>query len=668
MRRDLDVDVVVVGAGPAGSATAAALAEAGHSVRVLERSVFPRDKACGDGLTPASMRELTSLGLAPAMAGYAPVRGTNLILDGTGGTHHAPIAYPGRIVPRAEFDLLLSLRAAALGAVVQHDAKVTGLMRDADGRVSGVTYQCGAVSRTLTCRFVVAADGATSAIARTSGLSRRGDRMGFAVRAYMDHVPGAGDDFHVFIPLRDPATGCTLAGYGWVFPEANDAANIGVGILRTRPEDKDVNLRTVFNQFCASLVARQPQWRGMVQRGPLSGAPLPCDFDADRVAAGGVVLVGDAARLVDPLSGEGIDTALESGALAAHAISEALNCGAEDVPGYGAELERRFGQRMRAAWSLVNNREFVWGVTSDTATVDRPLYQAVRNSIFSYQRPSRPPEDLATGVDQWLASHGLRERVAAVEQALETLAADELPMLAAAVGALKNCADQRVRTALFLLCTGAVPPARESGNGLHQLSVATELACLALAAHEDVLDTAADGHASTRSANRFAVSVGDFLLFRSFELSAQVGAGYVELMSRASADVCAGTLLGLHRGTNDADDVALLRTGTLFELPALLGSRWAGSTDSFTAAAAGVGRALGLVTAAAGSWRCGPAAGPVPPPRWDRASRALSDACAGLPPDVFGRSLRALADAYRGDLLMSSEDSAEAMLTASPSS
>lgn len=337
------------------------------------------------------------------------------------------------------------------------------------------------------------------------------------------------------------------------------------------------------------------------------------------------------------------------------------------MPGYGAELERRFGQRMRAAWSLVNNREFVWGVASDTATVDRPLYQAVRSSIFSYQRPSRPPEDLATGVDQWLASHGLREPVAAVEQALETLAADELPMLPAAVGALKNRAAQRVRTGMFLLCAGAAPPAREAGDGPLQLSVATELACLALAAHEDVLDTAADGHASTRSANRFAVSVGDFLLFRSFELSAQVGAGYVELMSRASADVCAGTLLGLHRGTNDADDVALLRTGTLFELPVLLGSRWAGRTDSFTAAAAAVGRALGVVSAAAGSWRCGPAAGPVPPPRWDRANHALSDACAGLPPDVFGRSLRALADAYRDDVA-GSADSVEAMLTASPSS
>ncbi|QCB97403.1 hypothetical protein E5206_11130 [Arthrobacter sp. PAMC25564] len=312
---------------------------------------------------------------------------------------------------------------------------------------------------------------------------------------------------------------------------------------------------------------------------------------------------------------------------------------------------------MSAAWALVDNHEFVSRVASDTLTVDRPLYRGVRAAIRSYDRPARQALRSRTAVDRWLTAHGLLDRIHDVEQALEALAADELPMLDTAAAELRDVPAERVRTALLLLSAagagevaragagaGAMAVGAAAGRDAHQLAVAAELACLALAAHEDVLDPAPAGGAPTRSANRFAVSAGDYLLFRSFGLAAQLGSGYVQLMSRASADVCAGTLLRLQgipehpgRGAPE-DEVARLTTGTLFELPVLLGAALAGPAPGTAARTAAVGRALGLVTAAGRARSHGAEAGGEE--RWERAVRQLTAACAQLPAGPSADALR----------------------------
>lgn len=593
-----DVDVVVVGAGPAGSATATHLARRGRSVLLLDRAAFPREKACGDGLTLASMAQLADLGVEQLLAHYQPVHATRLSFASGPEFARATSGRPGRVVPRAALDTLLGEQARAAGVAVALSCRVTRLLRD-NSRMVGVRYRDGATSREATSRFVVAADGANSAMARQAGLAQPNQRAGFAVRAYVSGLGELADEFRVLVPLIDPDSGRTLPGYGWVFPVSANLANVGVGFLRIRPADQHVNLRTVFRNFLGSLRSGS-----QVRAGPLRGAPLPCDFDPERCAAEGIVLVGDAARLVDPLSGEGIDTALESGALAADMIDRALAAGAHDVPTYGAELRRLFGPRIDAAWSLVANYEFVWGVASSVATVDRPLYRGVRRAVRTYDRdePSLPVP--RGGVCSWLAEQGLLEDVRAVQRAMREETDTELPMLAGAVLELRDPAAEQVRIASLLVCAGALAAGPWRRQDAIQLAVACELACLALAAGEDVLDTLPpDG---PRAANLFAVSASDYLLFRAYELAAAVGAWAVRLMSRASADVCIGTLLG----QPDGAQAIALTAGTVFTLPVRLGAHL-GRVDGVVAARlVDAGRALGIA--------------------WRGQDHALHGACAAL--------------------------------------
>ncbi|NML52519.1 geranylgeranyl reductase family protein [Streptomyces sp. R302] len=580
-----DVDVVVVGAGPAGCAAATSLARRGRTVLLLDRSPIPREKACGDGLTRASLAQLDLLGCRPELAPFQSVRGTRLSFASGAEFTRATPGGRGRVVPRAVLDALLADRARSAGVTVAPSCRATGLLREA-GRTVGVRYVDGADDRQVTSRFVVAADGATSALARAGGLARPTDRTGFAVRAYVGGLRGLTDEFRVLVPLVDPATGRTLPGYGWVFPVSADVANVGVGCLRIRPQDAGVNLRTVFRDFLGTLESD-----GSPRPGPLRGAPLPCDFDPERCSAGALVLVGDAARLVDPLSGEGIDTALESGALAADMIERALAAGRYEVPGYGAELRRRFGRRMDAAWSLVEHHEFVWNVVSGAASVERPLHRGARRAVSAYDRGAPEPAEAEgpAALRLWLARHGLLDEVRAARRAVREEAGDELPLLAGAVTELRDAMAEQTRIASLLVCAGILAaPARR--RDARRLAVASELACLALAAHEDVLDALPDG--GPRAANLFAVSAGDALLCRSLERAADVGAWAVRLMSRASADVCAGTLLG-------GPGAVALTTGTVFALPVRLGAHLAHADPATVTRLTAEGRSLGTTWA---SW------------------------------------------------------------------
>ncbi|MEU4769136.1 geranylgeranyl reductase family protein [Actinosynnema sp. NPDC023794] len=617
-----EVDVVVVGAGPAGSAAAAGLARRGRSVLLLDRAAFPREKACGDGLTRASIALLASLGVESELVRCQPILGTRLSFASGAEFTRATPDRPARVMPRATLDALLADRAHALGAVLAPSCRVTSLLRDEE-RTVGVRYLAGATTREVTSRFVVAADGATSVLARQAGLSRPTDRTGFAVRAYVRGLGDLADEFRVLVPLVDPDTDRTLPGYGWVFPVSAGVANVGVGFLRTRERDHNVNLRTVFRSFVGSLPARGP-----LHIGPLRGAPLPCDFDPARCAAEGLVLVGDAARLVDPLSGEGIDTALASGALAANLIDQSLTTGACNVPTYGAELRHRFGRRIDTAWSLVENHEFVWGVVSGTATVDRPLYRGARRTVRTYANDEPQPPPTQDPLESWLARHRLLDDVRVVQRAVLTDASTELPMLLGAVAELRDEAAERVRTASLLVCAG-----RWRRDEAIRLAVASELACLALTAHEDVLDTLpGDG---PRAANLFAVSAGDYLLFRAYERAAAVGSWAVRVMCRASADVCTGTLLGQvdDPGLDPAGRAAQARaltTGTVFSLPVRLGAQLAGVDTAALARLDDVGRALGV------AWHTARRGGPHRP-------GDLDEACARLGQQPAERTLRDLA-------------------------
>ncbi|MBT2211085.1 geranylgeranyl reductase family protein [Actinomadura sp. NEAU-AAG7] len=305
-------DVIVVGAGPAGSAAACHLARAGLDVLILEKTTFPREKVCGDGLTPRAVRELVALGVDVEGPGWFRTAGLRLV----GGRHRLEIGWPGGSLPafgltrtRRDLDELLVQQAVKAGATLREGTKVTAPLRNRTGQVAGVV----AGGREHHARLVVAADGASSRLSVATGLRPRPDRpIGTAARRY--YRSPRHDDAHLEIRL-----GVTPAGYGWIFGMGDGTCNAGIALLR----DTRADCRRVLDRWLASL----PADRALTEEHaltPVRGAALPMGFSRQPHYAAGLLLVGDSGGMVNPFSGEGIAYALEAARLAAETIGTAL--------------------------------------------------------------------------------------------------------------------------------------------------------------------------------------------------------------------------------------------------------------------------------------------------------------------------------------------------------
>ncbi|MEV8585561.1 geranylgeranyl reductase family protein [Streptomyces sp. NPDC051180] len=324
-------DVIVVGAGPAGCAAAYHLARAGHDVLLIEKATFPRDKICGDGLTPRAVRELVGMGVDIAGDGWVRTRG--LRAHGSGTTVEMPwprvASYPdfGLVRSRMDLDQLLAGRAVAAGARLLEGTKVTGPVLDpATGHVTGVTALRDGASRTYRAPLVVAADGASSRLAVALGLHQRQDRpMGVAVRRYYRTPARDQDHLEAWLDLEtEDAKGRPYMpfGYGWVFPVGDGTFNVGLGTFHVgrRPE---IDHRRMFGEWTARLSPTR-HFDDAHATGPLRGAPLPAGLNRRPQYTRGLLLTGDAGGMINPLSGEGIDYAMESGRLAADTVGDAL--------------------------------------------------------------------------------------------------------------------------------------------------------------------------------------------------------------------------------------------------------------------------------------------------------------------------------------------------------
>ncbi|WP_462185651.1 geranylgeranyl reductase family protein, partial [Frankia sp. CcWB2] len=243
-RSKADADVIVVGAGPGGSSAAYHLASAGLDVLLLEKTTFPREKVCGDGLTPRAVRSLVDMGLDTSpVAGWARNRGLRII----GGGVRLELPWPelaswpdyGLVRPRLDFDDLLACHAVKVGARLHEGTAVTGpLLDERTGRVVGVHARTGTDRTSVTFRapLVVAADGNSARIALALGIRRREDRpLGVAVRRYY-RSPRTHDDFlesHLELWEGRPRESRLLPGYGWIFGVGNGTSNVGLGLLNT---------------------------------------------------------------------------------------------------------------------------------------------------------------------------------------------------------------------------------------------------------------------------------------------------------------------------------------------------------------------------------------------------------------------------------------------------
>ncbi|NUT32254.1 MAG: geranylgeranyl reductase family protein [Hamadaea sp.] len=352
----MDADVIVVGAGPGGSATAYHLARHGVSVLLLEKTEFPREKVCGDGLTPRAVKQLIDMGVdVSEESGWLHNKGLRVI----GGGIRLELPWPelasfpgyGLTRTRMDFDDVLARRAVAAGAKLVVNTNVTAPVTDVAGRVVGVTAKTPEGEVTYRAPLVVAADGVSGRFPLALGVAKREDRpMGVAVRRYY-HSPAKSQDDYLesWLELRSREGGDKLLpGYGWIFGMGDGRVNVGLGVLNSSTAYGKTNYRQLLLDWLGNTPAEWGMDDEANADGPIMGAALPMGFNRTPHYTRGTLLVGDSGGMVNPFNGEGIAYAMESGALAAEIMVQALARPEgpdreRALAAYPAELKARYG-------------------------------------------------------------------------------------------------------------------------------------------------------------------------------------------------------------------------------------------------------------------------------------------------------------------------------------
>ncbi len=374
-------DVLIVGGGPSGSACAYWMAEAGWDVALVEKKVFPREKTCGDGLTPRAVRQLADMGLESSLTGAHRYEGLRAhaygkVLDLPWPEHPSFPSY-GYVITRHDLDQIVNERAEKAGAAVWQgteavapilaDAPVGSGSRSDEGSTAGATRTSappdrsaphslpacvGAVvkdkesgeTREIRARYVVVADGANSRFGRMLGTGRnRNQPMGMALRGYY-RSPGHDQTYiESHLDIRDSDRN-VVPGYGWIFPLGDGRVNVGVGLLSTDRRWKGVNTSHLMDAF----VAWAPKdWELSPETclGPPTGGKLPMGLSVGPHRGPTTLVIGDAGGSINPFNGEGIAYGYETGRLAAASLGEALS-------GDGELALARYEQRLEDAYGL----------------------------------------------------------------------------------------------------------------------------------------------------------------------------------------------------------------------------------------------------------------------------------------------------------------------------
>jgi geranylgeranyl reductase family protein len=345
-------DVLVVGAGPAGSAAAAWAARAGLDVLLADMATFPRDKTCGDGLTPRAIHELSRLGLEDWLRAHAVNRG--LRTHGFGQTLELP--WPGGSLPdwgsavaRTELDDHLRTTAIKSGATTVDGVKAVDVRWDG-GRVAAVVFRTASGTAEVACRRVVVADGVRSPLGKVLGREWHRDTVyGVAGRSYVTSAMSDDPWISSHLELRGER-GEVLSGYGWVFPLGTGEVNLGAGTLATARRPADVAIKPLMRLYADSI--REAFGLSGDLRAEAS-ALLPMGGAVTGVAGPNWALIGDAAGCVNPLNGEGIDYGLETGRLVAELLGEESSGGRGNLEAvWPALLRDHYGESFSIARRL----------------------------------------------------------------------------------------------------------------------------------------------------------------------------------------------------------------------------------------------------------------------------------------------------------------------------
>lgn len=351
-------DVVVIGGGPSGSACAFWLAEAGHDVLVIEKKRFPREKTCGDGLTPRSVRQLEDMGLGAALAEHHRFTGLRTLAFGKTleleWPEHPDFPRHGYVVTRHDLDQLVAERAEKAGATVWQEAEALDPIYE-NGLLNGARVKRKGADDVVDVsgKYVVIADGANSRFGRAVGTSRdRSYPLGMAIRGYFDSPRHDDPMIESHLDLRDK-DGNNLPGYGWIFPVGDGRINVGVGLLSTFNRWKSVNTTHLMEAFVATA---PDSWDISPDSacGPATGGRLPMSFSVSPSVGPTFLVVGDAAGSINPFNGEGIAYAYETGRLAASCVDNALQSGdGHALQQYVVELQRTYGLYYKVARAFV---------------------------------------------------------------------------------------------------------------------------------------------------------------------------------------------------------------------------------------------------------------------------------------------------------------------------
>lgn len=316
-------EVLVVGAGPAGSACAQLLARAGVHTVLIDAHAFPRDKVCGDGLIPDAHAALQRLGVYDEVMAAAQ-RARHVACIGTRGGR---VDVPGRlaVLPRRDLDNIVCRAAVRAGAVMHAPARFEAPLLEGQ-RVLGARVRVHETTREIRARQVVLATGAVPQALIAANLCERRTPSAVALRGYVRNPA-----------MVDRITELELVwhkrlskGYGWIFPCRDGVFNVGVGLIHSHAKQldgrqtmQDVNLREMFAAFCEVYAPARELMRGGTMLGELKGAPLRCSLDGAVLTRPGILVTGEAAGSTYAFSGEGIGKAMETGMLAARALIEA---------------------------------------------------------------------------------------------------------------------------------------------------------------------------------------------------------------------------------------------------------------------------------------------------------------------------------------------------------
>jgi geranylgeranyl reductase family protein len=387
-------DVLIIGAGPAGSACAQLLARGGQSVVLVDQHDFPRDKTCGDGLIPDAHAALRRLGVLDAVlrAGQAV---THVRCFAPSGRH---VDVPGTlaVLPRRELDHLLVQAAQAAGAQLLTPWRFEGLRQGPDGRACGARLRRSGTRELLEfdARHVIIATGAPAQGLVASGLCLRQAPSAMGLRGYVEHpgLEGLHDKLQVVWHKR------LKPGYGWIFPCGPRRYNIGVGIIDSHSAGsagamRNVNLREVFRAFCELHEPARELMRNGRLEGELKGAPLRSSLIGARFSAPGVLVTGEAAGSTYSFTGEGIGKAMETGILAAEAVLAAAARGLDDA-GLAAHYEAGLA-RLKPKFDLyekgnrVNHHPWLTEILIRRAASSPRLRQRMSNLLEEKSTPAQ---------------------------------------------------------------------------------------------------------------------------------------------------------------------------------------------------------------------------------------------------------------------------------------